>query len=90
MNARTVSLEELYKMRGDIAIATLETIQRDLEVVKITLEQLKAMDTHYQLKSDLESTGLGEIIKTLRHHAPEATEGKTDAEVLALFGKTQP
>lgn len=90
MNARTVSLEELYKMRGDIAIATLETIQRDLEVVKITLEQLKAMDTHYQLKSDLESTGLGEIIKTLRHHAPEQTEGKTDAEVLALFGKTQP
>ena len=89
MAERNVTLEELYKMRGDVAIATLETVARDLEIVKITLEQLALMDKHYKLKNDLDSTGVMEIVKTLRYHSPEATEGKTDAEVLALFGKTK-
>lgn len=87
MAERSVSLEELYKMRGDVAIAALEAVGRDLEAIKLTLEQLRLMDKHYKLKNDLDSTGIMEIVKTLRYHSPELTEGKTDAEVLALFGK---
>lgn len=87
MAERTVSLEELYKIRGDIAIAALETILRDLEIIKLTLEQLRVLDAHYQLKADLTTTGLDEIVRTIRHHSPELTAGKSDAEVLALFGK---
>jgi hypothetical protein len=88
MAERNVTLEELYKMRGDIAIAALETVERDLEIVKLTLVQLRLMDKHYKLKNDLDSSGVMEIVKTLRYHSPELTEGKTDAEVLALFGKS--
>ena len=87
MADKTVSLEELYKMRGDMAIATLEMIQRDLDVARIALEQIKLMDKHYKLKNDLDSSGLAEIVKTLRAYSPDKTEGKTDEEVLALFGK---
>lgn len=87
MAEKTVTLEELYKMRGDMAIATLEMIQRDLDVARIALEQIKLMDKHYKLKNDLESTGLVEIVKTIRAYSPEKTDGKTDEEVLAMFGK---
>ena len=87
MNQKIVSLEELYKMRGDIALAALETIERDLEAVRLVLSQIKTLDAHYQLKNDLESSGINEIVKALRAHSPEITEGKSDAEILAMFGK---
>lgn len=86
---RQVTLEELYKMRGDIAIAALETVERDLEIIKLTLTQLRKMDDYYKLKSDLSTDGLAEIIKTLRMHSPQLTDGKSDAEVLALFGSAK-
>lgn len=76
-------------MRGDIALAALETVERDLEAIRLVLSQIKTLDTHYQLKNDLESTGVAEIVKTLRAHSPELTEGKTDAEVMALFGRAK-
>lgn len=89
MSKKIVSLEELYKMRGDIALAALETVERDLEAIRLVLSQIKTLDTHYQLKNEVESTGVNEIVKTLRAHSPELTEGKTDAEVLALFGRAK-
>ena len=88
MSGKTIDLHELYKMRGDIALAALEILERDLEAVKTVLEQVKNLDRHYQLKEDLDSTGVSEIIKVLRAHNPAAAEGKTDAEVLAMFGRS--
>ena len=87
MAEQTVTLEELFKMRGDIAIAVLETVEQQLEIVHLTLKQLRVMDEHYKLKKDLNTTGIMDIVTTLRHYKPDLTEGKTDAEVLALFGK---
>lgn len=84
---KTITLEELYKMRGDIAIAALEELASAAKVAQVVLDNLAMMDSHYKLKSDLESSGINEIVKTIRAKFPEATEGKPDAEVIAMFSQ---
>lgn len=86
-NPKTITLEELYKMRGDIAIAALEELAGATKVAQVVLDNLSMMDAHYKLKNDLESSGINEIVKTIRGKFPEATEGKTDAEVIAMFSQ---
>lgn len=84
---KTITLEELYKMRGDIAIAALEELASAAEVAQVVLDNLQMMDAHYKLKNDLESTGINEIVKTIRGKFPEATEGLADPEVIAMFSQ---
>lgn len=93
MAEQTVSLENLYKLRGDAAMAALETllkaIKQQVGVLEAVLEQMKTLEEHYQLRRNLNLDAMGELVQTMRNLRPAETEGKSDEEVLALFGGQQ-
>lgn len=93
MSDKEVSLENLYKLRGDVAIAALEGMIKEtreaVEAMTAVLKQLQDLDAHYQLRRNLNLDGMGEMMATIRRMNPQMTEGKTDSEILELFGRSE-
>ena len=90
---QTISLENLYKLRGDAAMAALEAMlksaRQQVQVLEAVLAQMKTLEEHYQLRRDMNLDAMGELVATMRRLKPAETEGKSDKEVMELFGGQQ-
>lgn len=88
---RPMSVEYLLRMRGDLALATLETMlvnmKKMTETMDAVFQQMKMLEEHYQLNSSTGKTPLGDLAQTLRQMAGGKLDGATDEEVLAYYNK---
>lgn len=94
MADQQISLENLYKLRGDAALASLEALllsaRKQVETMEAVLQQLRLLEEHYQLRRDLTLDAKGELLATMRRLRPSDTEGKSDEEILQMFGQAKP
>lgn len=90
MTDKTISLDYLLRLRGDMALAGMQAILKNLKETTATLEavlaEMQKYEKHYQLESSTGKGPVGDIVETMRRMAPDKTAAMTDDEILRRFG----
>lgn len=83
-----MTLEYLLRMRGDLAITSLESLRDKVGELYRTMDmvcsEIKNLDDHYQLTADGASP-MKNVVDAIRKMKPEETANLTDADVMKLI-----